>query len=376
MRTILHIILKEFIQLRRDRKMFPIIFIAPVLQLVLLGYAANMDVATVSTVVCDMDRTQASRAFLSTFAQSDIFTLDYDVEQLRGIDPIIDNGLASMAIVVPRGFGARLLSGRPAQVQVIADGTDTITATLGLNSAVFLGFNYSRMIILKSLERLRAAGISPASVDPRLRVWFNPELKSRKFMIPGVLGLLLMVITLMLTSLAVVKEKEIGTLEQLIVTPIRPYQLTIGKLAPFAILGMIDVVIVILVATFWFDIPVKGSILLLFVLCGVYLMTTLGLGLFVSTISRTQQQAMLTAIFFVMMPMIIISGFVFPIENMPLPIQTLTYLLPPRYFFVIIRGIFLKGVGIAELWDEVLPLILFGTGILFLSIMRFQKRLT
>jgi len=376
MRTILHIIRKEFIQLRRDRKMFPIIFLAPVIQLVLLGYAANLDVATVSTVVCDMDRTQASRAFLSTFAQSDIFTLEHDVEGPRDIDPIIDNGLASMAIVVPRGFGSRLLSGRPAQVQVIADGTDTITATLGLNSAMFLGFNYSRGIILRSLERLRAAGISPVSVDPRLRVWYNPELKSRKFMVPSVLGLLLMVVTLMLTSMAVVKEKEIGTLEQLIVTPIRPYQLTIGKLAPFAFLGMIEVVIVILVATLWFDIPVRGSILLLFVLCLVYLMTTLGLGLFVSTISRTQQQAMLTAIFFVMMPMMIISGFVFPIENMPVPIQMVTYLLPPRYFFVIIRGIFLKGVGIAELWDESLALIIFGVGILFLSIMRFQKRLT
>jgi len=162
----------------------------------------------------------------------------------------------------------------------------------------------------------------------------------------------------------------------MIAIPIRPYQLTIGKLAPFAFLGMIEVVIVILVATLWFDIPVRGSILLLFVLCLVYLMTTLGLGLFVSTISRTQQQAMLTAIFFVMMPMMIISGFVFPIENMPVPIQMVTYLLPPRYFFVIIRGIFLKGVGIAELWDESLALIIFGVGILFLSIMRFQKRLT
>jgi len=212
-------------------------------------------------------------------------------------------------------------------------------------------------------------------INPEIRIWYNPDLKSRNFMVPGVLAILLMVITMILTSLGIVKEREIGTMEQLIVTPIRPYQLIIGKLAPFSIIGLIDIVLVVLVATLWFEVPLRGSIVLLYGLCAVFLITTLGLGLFISTISKNQQQAMMTAVFFVMMPMMFLSGFVFPIENMPKTIQYFSYLLPLRYFFVIIRGIFLKGAGFAELWDETAALIAFGIIILALSVSRFRKRM-
>jgi ABC-2 type transport system permease protein len=218
--------------------------------------------------------------------------------------------------------------------------------------------------------------ILPARVVPQIRVWYNPDLKSRNFMVPGVLGLLLMVMTMILTSLAIVKEKELGTLEQLIVTPIRPYQLIIGKLAPFFVIGVIDVVLVILVALLVFALPVKGGILLLIALSIVFLMTTLGLGLFISTISRTQQQAMMTAIFFFMLPMIFFSGFVFPIENMPPVIQGVSYLIPLRYYFVIVRGLFLKGVGLDVLWTQAAALLALGTAILSMSVLRFQKRIS
>ena len=194
-------------------------------------------------------------------------------------------------------------------------------------------------------------------------------------MVPGVLGLLLMVMTMILTSLAIVKEKELGTLEQIVVTPIRPYQLIIGKLTPFFLIGIVDVVLVVFFATFIFSLPVKGSVLLLFFLCLIFLMTTLGLGLFISTISRTQQQAMMTAIFFFMLPMIFFSGFVFPIENMPKIIQYVSYLIPLRYFFVVVRGLFLKGVGLDILWPQAAAMLVFGIAILSMSVLRFQKRL-
>jgi len=243
-----------------------------------------------------------------------------------------------VALLIPKGFGKKLGNGTPAPLQVIADGTESSSASIGFSYASMIVMEYSQNIILETMLK-HGALILPARVVPQIRVWYNPDLKSRNFMVPGVLGLLLMVMTMILTSLAIVKEKELGTLEQLIVTPIRPYQLIIGKLAPFFVIGVIDVVLVILVALLVFALPVKGGILLLIALSIVFLMTTLGLGLFISTISRTQQQAMMTAIFFFMLPMIFFSGFVFPIENMPPVIQGISYLIPLRYYFVIVRGL-------------------------------------
>ncbi len=375
MKTILHIIRKELLQFRRDPKMFSISFIAPIFQLLVLGYAANLDVTDLPTVVCDLDRSAASRELLRTFSNSGYFELAWEVTRMEDVDPYLETGEASIAVVVPRGFGDRLTAGRPAGLQVIADGSDANSATIGLGYASALTARYSQRVIVQRLERLGRPDAQPARIAPEVRVWYNPELKSRNFMVPGILGLLLLVMTMMLTSLAIVKEKEVGTMEQLVVTPIRPYQLIIGKLAPFTLIGLVDIVLILLVAAFWFNVPVRGSVPLLFGLCVVFLMTTLGLGLLVSTLSRTQQQAMITSAFFVMFPMNFLSGFIFPIENMPELIQYLTYLLPPRYFFVILRGLFLKGVGLEQLWDEVVILSIMGVAILTLSALRFRKKL-
>lgn len=375
MKTILHIIKKEFLQIRRDRKMLPIVFIAPIFQLIVLGYAANLDVNDISSVVCDLDRTHYSRNLIVDFTNSGYFTAVKLVDDIRDIDRHIDNNTAALAIVIPPGFSDDIKAGRQGQLQVIADGSDVNLTTVGLAYVNGIVASHSVKLILKRTGVGASLSEIGGSIDPQIRLWYNPELESKNFMVPGILGLLLMVMTMLLTSLAIVKEKEVGTLEQLVVTPIKQHQLIIGKLLPFTIIGIIDIILVLFVATVWFDIPVRGSTTLLFVLCIIFLMTTLGLGLFISTVSRNQQQAMITAVFFVMQPMIFLSGFVFPIENMPRIIQLYSYCLPLRYFFVIVRGIFLKGAGIAELWDQALVLLLFGLAILSASAARFQKKI-
>jgi len=368
-----HIIRKEFIQLRRDRRMFFIVFFSPVLQLFLLGYAANLDIRNIPVVVCDLDATRTSRDFIAQFPASGYFSLQATVDRAEDVDAYIDQGKAPLAIILPKGMGRRLAGGESVRVQVIVDGAESQSAIVGLNYATMIGLKYSRQILL---QRLRSAspGLTVPRVEPEVRVWYNPELRSRNFMIPGVLAMVLMIITMMLTSLGIVKEKELGTMEQLIVTPVRPHELILGKLLPFSLIGLVEIIVVVAVAVFGFGVPVKGSIWLLFGLSPTFMLTTLGLGLFISTISRNQQQAMLTAAFFII-PQIILSGFVFPIENMPRLIQGLTYIVPLRYFLVIIRGLFLKAVGLNALWDETAALLVFGLAILGLSILRFRKTL-
>jgi ABC-2 type transport system permease protein len=374
MRNILHIIRKEFLQLRQDRKMFGISFIAPVLQLIILGYAATFDVSHIPTVVCDFDNSPSSRQLIRSFTCTEYFRVVGYFDKTSAIDNQLDDGHASIAIVIPRGFEKKIGAGVSAPLQIIADGTETSTAGIGLSYATIIVSQFSQNILLESLVKQGVVTL-PARVSAEFRVWYNPELKSRNFMVPGVLGLLLMVMTMLLTSLAIVKEKELGTLEQLVVTPIKPYQLIIGKLAPFFMIGVVDVLLVVFFASLVFNLPVKGGVPLLVSLSLIFLMTTLGLGLFISTISRTQQQAMMTAIFFFMLPMMFFAGFVFPIENMPTIIQYVSYLIPLRYYFIIVRGLFLKGVGIQILWPQALALLLFGSTILSMSVMRFQKKL-
>jgi ABC-2 type transport system permease protein len=373
MRKIAHIIRKEFLQLKRDRRLLPVLFVAPVLQLLLMGYAANLDVRDIPAVVCDLDGTSASRGLVTEFFNSGTFSLRARVQNMRAVDRYLDDGEASMAIIVGRGFADNLAAGEPARVQLLVDGSESQSATIGASYASMILSRYAQRIMLERLERLKPFGIRPVRVIPEVRVWYNPELKSRNFMVPGVLGLILMIMTMMLTAMAVVREKEAGTMEQLIVTPIRPLELITGKLLPFLIIGTIDVCLVLAVATLLFRVPLRGSVFLLFGMSLVFMLTTLGLGLFISTISRTQQQAMMTTVFF-MMPMMLLSGFVFPIENMPKFFQAITFVVPMRYFFVIIRGIFLKGVGIVELWDQGLALLAFGAAILTLSVLRFRKK--
>jgi ABC-2 type transport system permease protein len=368
------IVRKEFQQMRRDFRMMRLVFAAPVLQLLVLGYAATMDVREIPTVICDLDRSAESRRFLGEFFQSGYFTAKAQVDSLDAVDRYLDDGEASIALLVPRDFGDQLAGSGTAGMAVIVDGSDSNVAVTALNYASQIVGTYSERIIMRRLER-SGTQFRPVTSRVQARVWYNPELKSRDFMVPGILAQLLMLMTMMLTSLAIVKEKERGTLEQLIVTPVTPVQLILGKLIPFILIGFIDIALVVLTARLLFGIRVRGSVALLFGLSGVFLLSTLGLGLFISSISRNQQQAMMTAIFFVMMPMIMLSGFVFPIENMPKLIQFFTYLLPLRYYFVIIRGLFLKGSTLAELWDQAAILLVFGIAILGLAAQRFRKRL-
>lgn len=363
-----HVMRKEFLELRQDPRLFGIVIIAPILQLTMLGYAATTDVHDVPMVVVDQDRSAESRDLVARFAASQNFAIAASATSPREIDGHLDGGTAWMALTVPAGYGERVRRGVPVAVQVVADGTDANSTNVALGYAGRLVAGYAR-------ELDAAAGRVPATplVTAEVRVWFNPQLESRDFMIPGILALLLLVVTTNLSSMAIVREKELGTLEQLNVTPIARWELIAGKLLPYAIIGMIDVVLVVAVAVGWFQVPMLGSVWLLMALCLVYLMTTLGLGLFVSTISSTQQQAMMTSSFFFLLPMVFLSGFVFPIENMPAAVQPVTYLIPLRYFLVILRGIFLKGVGLEVLWPQALALAAWGVAMLALATMRSRK---
>jgi drug efflux transport system permease protein len=371
---------KEARQLQRDPRLFPILFIAPIIQLILLGYGATFDIKNLTIAVWDQNRTAQSRAYIRAFTPTEYFKVNAYVNGYKeGIDRI-DRGRAVVLLVIPPDFGQRLRGGRPAEVQAIVDGSNSNTALIGLNYINRITEAFSADIRLSRVNTSDAppvpdrTGGAEAKVDDRLRVWYNPELLSKNYMIPGVIAVLLIVITSMMTALAIVKEKEIGTIEQLIVTPLRRSELMIGKLLPFVVIGFIDIGIVLLFGIFWFDVPVRGSILLLFTLAAIYILTTLGLGLFVSTISKTQNQAQLT-IFFIMLPIVILSGFAFPIANMPAFFQDLSYLSPVRYFLVIIRGIFLKGVGLEVLWLQVVPLAVLAVMIFSLSVLRFRRTL-
>jgi len=349
-------------------------FMAPVIQLLLLGYAATTDIRDIPMLVHDQDRTSVSREFVDRFVNSGYFVVKRQVTSMDAIDPYIENGEVWIALVIPSDFTSNLLASRSSTVQFLTDGSDANSAGISIGYASQIIGKYSQSVLLDIVKKTPSV-LHTGRLVPEIRVWYNPELKSRNFMVPGVLAMVLMIITMTMTSLAIVKEKEIGTLEQLMVTPIKPFQLIIGKLLPFIVIGAIDVALVLVVAKFWFAVPLRGSILLLLGLSCLFVLTTLGLGLFVSTISKTQQQAMMTAQFFFFMPFIFFSGFTFPIENMPRFIQYVTYAIPLRYYIVIIRGIFLKGVGVAELWTQIIALLIFGVVILTLSVLRFRKRL-
>jgi ABC-2 type transport system permease protein len=360
---------KELIELKEDRDLFGIVILAPILQLFMLGYAATTDVRDVPVVVADADRSTASRALVARFDASPNFTIVDVVTSPNEVDPYLERGRAWIALAIPPGYGEALERATPQALQVIADGSDANSTNVAIGYATNLIAGYAQELG----ARMPAESMTPG-IEPRVRVWFNSRLDSRDFMIPGVLALLLLVITTNLSSMGIVREKEVGTLEQLNVTPLRRWELIVGKLLPYALVGMVDVCLVLAVAVLWFQVPLRGSVTLLFALTLVYLMSTLGLGLFVSTISSTQQQAMMTTIFFFLMPMIYLSGFIFPIENMPAVIQPLTYLLPLRYYLVILRSIFLKGVGLETLWPEAIALAAWGIGIVLLAVARSTKR--
>jgi ABC-2 type transport system permease protein len=353
--------------------MLPLVLFAPIVQVILLGYAATVDVKNIALVVYDADRSAESRGYLERFTNTGYFTIVGFAAHPNELDDWLDESKAILALSIPRKFGADLGAGRTVAVQVLADGSDANTANISLNYAAQITAGYSQSLMAQRLARI--GGASFPVVVPEIRVWFNPDLRSANYMIPGVVALILMIITTTFAAAAIVREKESGTIEQIMVTPIKPYQFILGKLLPFTIIGLVDVVLVLGVAVNWFGIPLKGSVFLLFGLSGLFLLTTLGLGLFVSTISRTQQQAMMTAQFFIFFPFLFLSGFTFPIDNMPPVVQAITYGIPLRYFITIVRGLFLKGVGMEILWPQAVALLMFGVAILSLSVARFQKRL-
>jgi ABC-2 type transport system permease protein len=371
MRRLLFLVWKELLELRQDPRMLPIVFVAPVIQLIVLGYAATTDVRHVPMVVVDEDRTPASRTLIDRFNASPYFTVRSVVSSTEPVTGSLERGDAWLALTIPTGYGQKVGGGQPTTVQVIADGTDANSTNMALGYASNLVSAYAQQV---AADRLPPGARLPGGLSAEVRVWFNPQLESKFFMIPGVLALLLIVMTVVLASMGIVREKELGTLEQLHVTPLRRWQLVVGKLLPYGLIGMIDVFLVVAVAVGWFRVPLLGSFWLLFALSTVFLLNTLGLGLFVSTISDNQQQAMMTSVFFFVTPMIYLSGFVFPIENMPAVIQPLTYLIPLRYYLVIVRGISLKGVGLETLWPQALALLVWGLAILGLATLRSQKR--
>jgi ABC-2 type transport system permease protein len=371
------VIAKELLQIRRDRRMLPVIFVSPVVMIVVFGFAVNTDVTNVPMVLVDQDKSAASRDLVTRFVQSGYFELVGLADRAEDVDGWLVDSRAQLGLVIARGYGSDLASGRTAAVQVIADGSDASSASiaLGYASALVQGLG-----VELQTERLRAAAGSagrgrPGQLVLEPRVFYNPDLKSRWFYVPAVLAMVLMVMTLILSAMGIVREKEVGTMEQLIVTPIRPWQLLVGKLAPFAMVGVVQVFLITGVAVLGFRVPLVGSFLLLLGLTLLFLLVTLGLGLLVSTVVSNQQQAMMAAAFLAMLPMVYLSGLIFPIENMPPAIQLVTYAIPLRYYAEIIRGVFLRGSGFDILWPEALALLVMGLVILTVAALRFRKRL-
>lgn len=367
-------IIKEFIQVFRDRRMKAIVFVTPVLQLLMFGYAVTSDVNNIPTALYDLDRSYESRELARRLESSGYFDIRYTPESPKELQELVDRGKALCAIQINRGFSSNLRKGIPAEAQVIVDGTDSNTATVALDYASRIIMKYAKDINPAFNKGRLERNADNVKLDLRTRVWYNPDLKSRNYNVPGVIAIVIMLTCLLLTSMAVVREREIGTMEQLMVTPLRPVELILGKTIPFAIIGFMDVFLVTTVAVLWFDIPIKGPLYLMPLSTGIYLLSVLGMGLFISTISRTQQQALM-ATFLFYIPAVLLSGFMFPIENMPEIIQYWTYLNPLRYFLEIIRGLFLKGVGIDILWPQMTALLILGIAVTGVSSLRFKKKI-
>ena len=368
---LLCMIKKEFIQIFRNSKMRAIVLIMPLVQSMVFGYAVTTDVKQVTTAVYDQARTPESRDLVDRFIHSGYFSVKQTIHSDREMDELIDRGIVAAIIRIPPDFSGKLASGTTVAVQIVVDGTDSNTAGVVLNYAGNIIRNDAIEILRKRTDR---PGWEATGVHLQTRAWFNENLTSRNFYVPGVIASIVMLVTLLLTSMSVVREKEMGTMEQIIVTPITSAEFIIGKTMPSIILGFVNMIFVTLISVFWFDIPVRGSIVTLLVANGFFLMTTIGAGLFISTLSDTQQQAMMSAFFFYL-PAVLLSGFMFPIANMPDVVQAFTYFNPLRYFLIIIRGLFLKGVGVAILWPQILALFILGSLVLTLAVKRFHKNL-
>ncbi len=361
---------KEFIQLFRDKRNRPLLVIAPLIQLLVFGYVVNYDIRDIRVAFLDQARTRESRMVADALLGNRIFRIVSPSADPRGLEEALLRKEADMGIKIGPDFSTQIRRGDTATVQVLVDGSMSNMASLRIAYALSVMDKLNRELLDELYRRQLAYG----RVDLRIRTWYNPNLDSQHFFVPGIVAFLIMLICLLFTSMAIIKEKEIGTMEQLIVTPLTPAELIAGKTIPYIIISLVQMVAVTAVAVIWFSLPLSGSVLLLFGASCLFLLSTLGVGLFISTVSATQQQAMMTTFFFIL-PFFMLSGFVFPVANMPLFVQWLTYANPLRYFLVIIRGIFLKGVGMGILWPQFLALAVLGITVFAGAIGRFRKRL-
>lgn len=358
-------VIKEFIHILRDRRMKAIVFAVPFLQTLVFGYAVTTDVNNVPTAVYDLDRSLESRELVRRMTASGYFQVLFRPESATAVQDLLDRGKVTLVLQINRGFSADLNRRKPTAIQILVDGTDSNTATVAMDYA-------TRIITKYALDE--AGRTAPPLVDVRALAWYNPDLKSKNYNVPGVIAMVIMLTSLLLTSMAIVREREVGTMEQLMVTPLTPLELVLGKTIPFALIAFFDMVLITAFGVLTFNIPVRGPLALLPVSTAIYLLSVLGIGLFISTIARTQQQALMAGFLFYM-PAVLLSGFMFPIENMPAFFQYLTYANPLRYFLVIIRGLFLKGNGLSILWPQMAALLVLGAAVITLSSLRFRKRL-
>jgi ABC-2 type transport system permease protein len=370
---LISIIRKEFIQIWRDKRTLAMILVIPVMQLFLLGYSATSDVRNIPIAIWDQSRSPESRTLVDAFRAADYFRIAFDVGSEVEIRDLIERGAARAALIIPPDYSQRLLQG-DAQVAVILDGSDPNIGGTALSTARLIGQAHATKIMQEQAARSgRSAEFNPP-LEVRPQVWYNPDLISAYFMIPGVIGMILFAITSILTATTIVRERERGTIEQLIVTPIRSWELVVGKLTPYGILSLFDTLVVLAIGHVWFKVPVRGDLGLIIALSGLLLLSGLGIGLFASTIANTQQEAILTT-WMTLLPSIFLSGFFFPLEAMPTVLRWVSYIIPLRYYLVIIRALLLKGVGVAALQNEIIPLAIFGVGIMTAAALRFRKRL-
>jgi ABC-2 type transport system permease protein len=367
----LSLIRKEFLHILRDRRTLFVMLVMPIIQLVLLGYAATTDIEHLRTAVADGDKSPASRELIDAYQASNYFDIAFYVESERQLEYLVDSGQVRAGLIIPVGYGEALTTGGRVQVAFVIDGSDPSVASTVFAASQSVGQAQSMRIMERTM------GIDPddlPGVQVRPRVWYNPEMKSANFMIPGIMGMVLYFLTALFTSMSIVREREQGTIEQLIVTPIKPLELIIGKVAPYVFVAFLNVLEILAIGVFWFGVPIRGNLGLLLGLSAIFLLTSLGIGIFISSVSNTQQEAMLLA-FLTMFPSIFLGGFFFPIEAMPGWLRVITYVIPLRYMLVVIRGIILKGVGLQILRQEVLALIIFGVVIMLLAAARFRKKL-
>ncbi len=368
------LIRKEFIQITRDARTLILVMVIPVMQLFLLGYAATNDVRNIPLAVFDQDRGSEARSLLDAYRAADYFRIAYDVDSEAELRTLIDNSDARAGLIIPPNYSDAIQGGSSAQVVFVLDGSDPTSASTALNAAILIGQAHATQIMESRLERSGLTAAFTPPVEVRTSVWYNPNLVSAHFMIPGVIGMILYALTSILTASAIVRERERGTIEQLIVTPIRPWELVVGKLLPYVVLAFLNVLEVLALGHWWFGVPVRGDIWLILAMSGLFLLSSLGTGLFASTIANTQQEAMLT-VWMMLLPSIFLAGFFFPLEAMPKVLQWISYVFPLRYYLAIIRSLMLKGVGLAAVQSEVLALATFGIVIMTAAALRFRKRL-